>query len=148
MVVLVIVDVGLCFAVAQNRAQHAADVGVVPDDRRHSVDRAQSFRIRGRAASNHDYRGFPATRSPTYCLAVLSACGGGYGAGVHQGDVVVFIVPRGSESERLEDLAELLRLVLIDFTAQRGNPILSDHGVVTIPHRRNLGKRIRSGGRK
>ena len=94
---------------------YAGLVAPHPDDTR---DAPQSLRVGGGPASDdQDGHAAPGRRSPDSPAGFGRGCGGDR-ATVHHHEVRPLVGAGRAQAVRLENLAELLRLVLIDFTAK------------------------------
>lgn len=112
------------------------------------VKPAEAFGLGGCAApNNNDGGSSPARQSPDG-LATFSYGSGGDRAGVDHGEVGLVVGARRLEVKRFEQLSNLLRLVLIDFTAKRGELILASHRRTMYPRGggRERSVRARGGG--
>ena len=114
-------------AMKEQLAQLGADIGVVSQQSRYAGYSPKLLSVRRHAApDNHDGRA-PAPGHAADGLAGLAARGARDGAGVDHGNVGLLTAACGTKTDGLESLADLLRLVLVDFTAERRKQILPSH---------------------
>jgi len=99
----------------------------VAQDGAYARDGSQSLGIGGSAAADHDHLRASVGSHASNGLAAFARGGTGDCASVDDSPVSGFAIFGATQAQRVEQLADDLRLVLVDFTAQRDLPIFGDH---------------------